>query len=366
MLSLSFPSFPSFPSFAALASRVALVGLLACGSEAGAPSPDGDGTPGGGTRGGTPSSGAGDVIVTPGAGTAPEPAKLGAPYPVVFMHGMAGFSELDLGPIGITYFDGVVTDLTKNGEAVFVTVVPPFDTSAARAQALSTQIDDILKRTGKAKVNLVGHSQGGMDARVITSPQGLGYGDRVASVTTVATPHRGSKVADTVLGLLKYLPADVIDSVTGDFLKLVQKTAYELQSDAHLRQQLVELSEKYMTTVFNPKYQDAPGVLYMSYAGRTNLRTGVGVCDDGKYGNDAFDLDATQLMLAPLAIFLEEGKLKVNDGLVTVESSKWGVFQQCVPADHLKEVGQLGPAAQTFDHKKLFRDIVARIRKAGY
>ena len=352
-------------SFASRISGIALVGLLACGSEAGAPDPGAGTGAGSGTHGGTPSSGAGDTIVTPGAAS-PDPAKLGAPYPVVLMHGMGGFGQLGLGPVGITYFDGVVEDLTKSGESVFVTVVPPFDTSAARAQALSKQIDDILKRTGKAKVNLVGHSQGGMDARVITSPQGLGYGDRVASVTTVATPHRGSKVADAVLGLLQNLPADVIDSVTGDFLKLVEKTAFELQSDAHLRQQLVELSEKYMTTVFNPKYQDAPGVLYMSYGGRTNLRTGIGVCDDGKYDNDALDLDTTQLMLAPLAIFLEEGKLKVNDGLVTVESSKWGVFQQCVPADHLKEVGQLGPAAQSFDHLKLFRDIVARVRKAGY
>ena len=353
-------------SLLTFASRLALVGLLACGSEAGAPDPSASSGRRGGTHGGTPSAGAGDTIVTPGEGTTPEAAKRGAPYPVVFMHGMAGFGQLELGPLGITYFDGVATDLTKAGESVFVTVAPPFDTSAARAQALSKQIDDILKRTGKAKVNLVGHSQGGMDARVITSPQGLGYGDRVASVTTVATPHHGSKVADAVLGLLQYLPADVIDSVTGDFLKLVEKTAYELQSDAHLRQQVVELSEKYMTTVFNPKYQDAPGVLYMSYGGRTNLRTGIGVCDDGTYVNDALDVDTTQLMLAPLAVFLEEGKLKVNDGLVTVESSKWGVFQQCVPADHLKEVGQLGPAAQSFDHLKLFRDIVARIRSAGY
>jgi triacylglycerol lipase len=353
-------------SLATLASHVALIGLLACGSEAGAPDPGAGGGSGSGMQGGMPSSGAGDTIVDPGAAAAPDAAKSGAPYPVVFMHGMAGFGQLGLGPVSLTYFDGVVEDLTKSGESVFVTVVPPFDTSAARAQALSKQIDDILKRTGKAKVNLVGHSQGGMDARVITSPQGLGYGDRVASVTTVATPHHGSKVADAALGLLQYLPADVIDSVTGDFLKLVEKTAYELESDAHLRQQVVELSEKYMTTVFNPKYQDAPGVLYMSYGGRTNLRTGVGVCDDGKYANDALDVDTTQLMLAPLAIFLEEGKLKVNDGLVTVESSKWGVFQQCVPADHLKEVGQLGPAAQSFDHLKLFRDIVARVRKAGY
>jgi triacylglycerol lipase len=336
-------------------SCLALAGLLACGSEAGAPDPGGDApsTDASGSASGAPSA-------------APEPAKLGAPYPVVLMHGMSGFGQRELGPVGITYFDGVVEDLTKKGEAVYVTIVPPYDTSEARAQALASQIDDILKRTGKAKVNLVGHSQGGMDARVITSPQGLGYGDRVASVTTVATPHHGSKVADAVLGILKYLPNDVIDSVTGDFLSLVEKTAYELQTDAHLRQQVVELSETYMSTVFNPKYEDAAGVLYMSYGGRTNLRTGIGVCDDGKYANDPLDVDVTQVALAPLAIFLEEGTLKVNDGLVTVESSKWGVFQQCVPADHLKEVGQLGPAASSFNHLELFRNVVARIRKAGY
>jgi triacylglycerol lipase len=337
---------------------------VACGSEAGAPDPGGETSGTGGTA--PVATSTGDTPSTPPATPAPEPAKLGAPYPVVLMHGMSGFGQLNVGPVGITYFDGVVEDLTKKGESVFVTIVPPYDTSEARALALSKQIDDILKRTGKAKVNLVGHSQGGMDARVITSPQGLGYGDRVASVTTIATPHHGSKIADAVLGLLKYLPADVVDSVTGDFLKLVEKTAFELQTDAHLRQQVIELSEKYMRDVFNPKYKDAPGVLYMSYAGRTNMRTGIGVCDDGKYGNKPLDVDVTQVALAPLAIFLEEGKLRVNDGLVPVDSAKWGAFQQCVPADHLKEVGQLGPAASSFDHLQLFRDVVARVRKAGY
>jgi len=345
------------------AALLSLTSLFACGSEAGTPDP-GPGTVGGDPAG-APTTTAPAAPGAPAVPVTPAPAALGAPYPVVLMHGMAGFGQLEIGPVGITYFDGVVEDLTKKGEAVYVTVVPPYDTSQARAEALSKQIDDILKRTGKAKVNLVGHSQGGIDARLITSPNGLGYGDRVASVTTIATPHRGSKVADAVLGLLKYVPADVIDSVTGDFLSLVQKTAYELQTDAHLRAQVAELSETYMGTVFNPKYTDAPGVLYMSYGGRTNLRTGIGVCDDGKYDNKPFSVDATQLMLAPLAIFLEEGQLKVNDGLVTVESSKWGVFQQCVPADHLKEVGQLGPAAKGFNHLQLFRDVVSRIRGAG-
>jgi triacylglycerol lipase len=357
----------SFASLGCCVSAIALSGLLACGSEAGPVDP---GASNPSTAGGAPSApatsaGPGAPGATP-ATPAPDPAKLGAPYPIVLMHGMSGFGQLTVGPVGITYFDGVVEDLTKHGESVFVTVVPPYDTSEARAAALASQIDDILKRTGKAKVNLVGHSQGGMDARVITSAQGLGYGDRVASVTTIATPHHGSKVADAVLGLLQYVPADVVDSVTGDFLKLVEKTAFELQSDAHLRQQVVEISEHYMRTVFNPKYKDAPGVLYMSYAGRTNLRTGIGVCDDGKYDNDPLSVDVTQAALAPLAVFLEEGRLLVNDGLVTVESAKWGTFQQCVPADHLKEVGQLAPIASSFDHLQLFRDVVARVRLAGY
>jgi triacylglycerol lipase len=335
--------------------------LCACGSESGTPDPGPESTPPS-TSTGTPSTPPPFMPVWPSG----PPATTGAPYPIVLMHGMSGFGQLNLGVANITYFEGVVEDLTKHGESVFVTIVPPYDTSEARAAALATQIDTILKRTGKGKVNLVGHSQGGMDARVITSPNGLGYGNRVASVTTIATPHRGSKVADTVLKLLDYLPADVVDSVTGDFLKLIEKTAFELDSDAHLRQQITELSERYMATVFNPKYVDAPGVLYMSYAGRTNLRSGVGVCDGGKYANQPADLDATQVALAPLAIFLEEGKLRVNDGLVPVDSAKWGVFQQCVPADHLKEVGQLGPAASSFDHLQLFRDIVARVRKAGF
>jgi len=349
-----------------LFSCVALLALVACGSEAGSAP----------TAAETPGLADGTGVAPPAAAPAPAapavpapvesaPAKLGAPYPIVLMHGMSGFGQLEVGPMGVTYFDGVVEDLTKNGEAVYVTIVPPYDTSEARAGALAKQIDAILARTGKAKVNLVAHSQGGLDARVITSPHGLGYGDRVASVTTIATPHRGSKVADLVLGLLKNVPGTLVDDVTGAFLSLLQKSFFELQTDPHLRAQLVALSERHMASVFNPTYDDAPGVLYMSYAGRTNLRTGIGVCDDGKYKNDPFDVDVAQPGLTTLAMFLEEGQLKVNDGLVTVQSSKWGVFQQCLPADHLKEVGQFGPSAGTFDHLALFRNIAKRIRDAG-
>jgi triacylglycerol esterase/lipase EstA (alpha/beta hydrolase family) len=68
--------------------------------------------------------------------------------------------------------------------------VEPFRGVADRSTTLSRSIDQILRETGAKKVNLVAHSLGGKDARYLVSA--LGYGDRVASISTIGTPHRGS------------------------------------------------------------------------------------------------------------------------------------------------------------------------------
>src|SRR6185437_4100538 len=101
-----------------------------------------------------------------------------------------------------------------------------------------------------------------MDARVLASPDGLAMGDVIASVTTIATPHHGTLVADAALGLLQTLPPATVDQVTSAFLSLLQTTVYGLQSDPHLRAQVTELSQQYMESTFNPKYADDPRVVY--------------------------------------------------------------------------------------------------------
>lgn len=343
---------------ASLGMLLALV-LAGCGSESG-PAPTPDPEPESPRKPATPNSG---TVAQPGSN---DP---NAPYPVVLLHGMGGFGTLNVGPLDVTYFNGVVDDLKSRGVDVYVTLAPAYDTSEVRAAEIAKQIDAILQKTGKPKVNLIGHSQGGLDARVLASPAGLGYGDRIASVTTVASPHRGSKVADLALGLTRGVSQSTIDAVTSGLLQVVEKTAYELQSDPHLRAQVLELSESYMQGTFNPKYVDDPRVFYSSYAGRTNRRTGEEACGNAWLGNDPTALDTPILPLAPMADFLEEGKQIPNDGLVTVDSAKWGVFMQCVAADHMKEVGQ--PSAnqttlQPFDQKAFFRAIVDRIRARGF
>ena len=292
-------------------------------------------------------------------------------YPIVLVHGMGGFDKLKNLPLDIVYFNGVKDDLAQHGETqVFATVAPPYDTSEVRAQYVAEQIDQILATTGAKKVNIIAHSQGGLDARVLTSPQGLGYGDRVASVTTVATPHRGSGIADLVLGLADNVPGDVFDDVTNVILKLLEVSVYDLQNDPHLRAQLNEMSEKYMKNTFNPKYKDDSRVKYSSYGGRTNLQTGWVACADSTYPNDIFRVDAAPILLFPSTVYLQGLTLKANDGLVTVDSAHWGEFLECVPADHLGEVGQIelnGPdALSKFDHLEFFRTVVSRLRDGGF
>lgn len=294
------------------------------------------------------------------------PASDHGPYPIVLMHGLAGFNQLANIPLNVSYFNGVQADLeVHDAGAVFVTVAPPFENSEDRAKALAPQLDSILTQTGAQKLNLIGHSQGGLDARVLVSPAGCAYANRVASVTTISTPHYGTKVADAALGLTGN---PVSSTVTDALLNLLEQGVYSVDAGSNTVEQLTNLSTSYMINVFNPKYPDAPGVVYASYAGRTNLETGDGICNDGVYANQPRSLDVAQPVMQTTADYLwSQGE--TNDGLVPVYSTKWGTFLECVPADHLKECGMIrqnGPdPISGFDHLVFFRAVVARLRAQG-
>jgi triacylglycerol lipase len=257
--------------------------LAGCGSSAGVDDPSGGANGSQDPSGGSSASGSvGSSKGAPVGQTTPQPKApqppLGAPYPIVLVHGMAGFDKLTIGPVEVDYWNKVRDALSKDVEyEVFETVAPPYDTSEVRAGAIVTQIQDIMQRTNRAKVNLIGHSQGGMDARVLASPNGYALGHSLASVTTISTPHHGSKVADVALGLIPGFADSTLNDAASALLGVVQKTAYDIQSNADLLAQAKELTTSYADGTFNPTYIDDPHVHYASYAGRTNLRSGTGV-----------------------------------------------------------------------------------------
>ena len=121
-----------------------------------------------------------------------------------------------------------------------------------------------------------------------------------------------------------------------------------------------------MKEVFNPKYVDDPNVTYSSYAGRTNLKAGTDACAGSVYPNEPKKVDFAQSQFIATAMFLEGWQGVVNDGLVTVQSAKWGTFEQCIPADHLKEVGMFSKNPNVFNHRAFYRQLVDRIRADGF
>jgi triacylglycerol lipase len=92
------------------------------------------------------------------------------------------------------YFRGIRSQLEDEGFVVRQTNVGFATSLVSRAHDLRSQIEGVLQETGGSKVHIIGHSMGGLDSRFIISK--LGMGDRVASLTTIGTPHFGSSFAD--------------------------------------------------------------------------------------------------------------------------------------------------------------------------
>ncbi len=293
--------------------------------------------------------------------SADAPQRLGPPYPIVLHHGFAGFR--DIGPLN--YFFNVARDLRARGEVVYESEVSPFNPPSQRATELARFVDRVLVETGRARVVVVGHSQGGIDPRQMISQ--LGYGDRVALLATIAAPHRGTRVADAILGGIPGVPDALLNGVAA----LIGFAYNEIRTNPNLRAAIEGLTER-AATEFNARNRDDPRVVYWSWTGRTNLRTGIFQCGGSVVANEPARVDATLLLLEPFALFLEQGDptQHVNDGLVEVASARWGTFMGCVPADHMDEVGQIahvGPVLGSgFDHIAFYRDVVRRIREAGF
>lgn len=283
------------------------------------------------------------------------------PLPVVLVHGFAGFR--DIGPVG--YFFNVARALRADGRTVYEAVLPPFGSSPQRVPALRAAVDAALRETGARRVVLIGHSQGGLDSRYLIST--LGYGDRVAALVTVSTPHRGTGVAD----LFGSAIPGVADGVINAFATLLGVAYNEARSNADLRSALNAMRGSEMAR-FNAANPDDPRVRYFSYAGRSNRRDGRAVCGDGAVMDDPSRVDNVTVFLAATALVLEAGDpaRNVNDGMVTVQSAKWGRFMGCVPADHFDEVGQIahtGPVPESgFDHVRFYRDMVAAMGREGF
>jgi len=123
--------------------------------------------------------------------------------PVVLSHGFNSDSE--------TFY---ALDIALNSvgvDDVEKTDVPPLASSYARGEVLVGEIEEFLALTGENKVNIIAHSQGGLDARYVAAVRP----DLVASVTTLGTPHFGVNTADKVANATSPLTTDISNLFDG-------------------------------------------------------------------------------------------------------------------------------------------------------
>jgi triacylglycerol lipase len=293
---------------------------------------------------------------------------LGAPYPIVLAHGFFGFEDF-AGIDFITYFWEVKADLAANGETrVYTPAVDPFNGSEARGRQLLAHIEDILAETGHERVNIIAHSQGGLDARVVANLRP----DLVASITTIATPHEGTRVADV---LLRAVADDRLRDLLDALTRLIASPLYDAAGEETTVFEALRLFSSDGIAAFNTSHPDEPTVQYFSIAGRSDIAFAASLCrvsdrpDFLRRYDDATDPIEPLLAVSEAIIDRDVLDPTPNDGLVSVESARHGRFLGCIPADHLDEVGHLlgdDPGLfNDFEHRRFYRELVAFLRARG-
>ena len=215
-------------------------------------------------------------------------------YPIVLVHG-AGFRDTTF---RIGYWGRIPETLEARGARIFYGGTDGWGSIESNAAMLKKTIKSVLAETGSKKVNLIAHSKGGVEARYMIAS--LGMADKVASLTTISTPHRGSATLDKILGVPDFLFKGVSWLMDGTFKVFLH------DEDPDFYNGCKSLTTEYMRE-FNRANPNDPRVYYQSFDGALTVLGG-------------------SILLSWTAFPIEkiEGE---NDGLVTVESAKWGNYR---------------------------------------
>lgn len=213
-------------------------------------------------------------------------------FPILFVHGM-GFHDNKY----ISYWGRIPKVFEKKGVPVYFGYQDSNADIETNGLHIANKIDEIIKETGAEKINIIAHSKGGLDCRYAISA--LGRGDKVASLTTISTPHNGSKTVD----LLMKLP-DSLVRFAGSCTDFVFRILGDKNPNSYKVFHSFTTKE---AKIFNEKYKNNENVFYQSYA--FVMKNAF---------SDIF------LFVPHIVISIVEGK---NDGLLTPESAKWGEFK---------------------------------------
>ena len=213
-------------------------------------------------------------------------------YPILLVHGV-GFRDWKY----LNYWGRIPGALKRRGADVYYGNQDSWASIEHNAATLKTNIEQLLAEYGHEKVNIIAHSKGGLEARYMIST--LDMADKVASLVTIATPHKGSKTVDLFLRLPDLLYR---------FVAFFADRTFRLMGDEN--PDFYKVSRHFTTgnaRNFNEQNPDSEHVYYQSYA----------VSMKNPFSDLIF-------FWSNLIISLIEGE---NDGIVSTESAEWTGFK---------------------------------------
>ncbi|WP_122588059.1 esterase/lipase family protein [Pseudomonas viridiflava] len=287
-------------------------------------------------------------------------------YPLLLVPGLLGFVRLVVYP----YWFGIVKALERGGATVIPVMVSGVNSTEIRGEQLLKVIEQTVRETGVAKVNLIGHSQGALTVRYVAARRP----DLVASVTSVAGPNYGSELADY---LERHFPPGTLGGrVVNAVIGLLAWTivAFETGYRGPKLPMDITASHQSLTTtgvaLFNRQYpQGLPavwgengeelvdGVRYYSWSGI--LKPGV-----TNRGRNLIDGTNVTCRIFARTFRKERGQ---SDGMVGRFSSHLGtVIGDDFALDHFDIVNQtFGLVGKGADPVRLFMEHAARLKAAG-
>ena len=236
-------------------------------------------------------------------------------YPILLVHG-AGFHDT---MAGLNYWGRIPAALEQNGAQVFFGGQDAWGSVEVNAATIKESVERILDETGADRVNIIAHSRGGIEARYMISS--LGMAPYVASLTTVSTPHHGSRTVDVFTGMPTPFRRMVAGPVNAWFWLIGDRRPDFYSS-------IESMSTDFMTQ-FNIDHPDDPRVYVQSFAGR-------------------MDTVWSDPLIAPAfaVVYWFDGP---NDGLVSVESAQWGNFRGVIRSASHRGVSH----ADTTDYRRM-------------
>ncbi len=262
-------------------------------------------------------------------------------YPILFVHGVC-FRDYSFP----NYWGRIPAELEKNGAKVFFGNHASASSVCSSALELAARIRYITDDLGYGKVNIIAHSKGGLDCRFAIC--NFGVADKVASLITVNTPHRGCLYADHLLGKIPEVVKNRVATAYNTVLKrlgdddpdfLAAMGDLTKEGSARLDREIGDES----------KYQ---GIYRLSIGSKINEKRG-----------------------AKLPFTLTHGIVRrfdgENDGLVAVDSFNWGDEYRFVEStsrrgiSHLDIVDMVWENRSEFDAREFYVGLVSELKEKG-